>query len=320
MELFGFLSAAELLPIMVFAAIMAGTFLLLSTISNRNSQAEDRLEKIGRPKSLADLEASTLESRQRFGALKEAFSNLGAAMEPQNELEKNTLRLDLANAGFRHESAPAVFQGVRLASLAFFTIPAGLFFFVSYGMTLKAAQYVIILGGLGFFIPKWVLGYLKKTRQQEVFLTLPDALDLLVVCVESGLGLDAAMRKVTDEMKGHAKVISEEFALANLQLQMGRPRREVLHDLGVRTGVDDVKALAAILIQADRFGASIAQALRVQSDSMRTRRRQIAEEKAAKTAVKLIFPLVLFIFPAVFVVLVGPAAILIKRNLLDRDT
>jgi tight adherence protein C len=124
------------------------------------------------------------------------------------------------------------------------------------------------------------------------------------------------MRKVTDEMKTHAKIISEEFALANLQLQMGKGRREVLHDLGVRTGVDDMKALAAILIQADRFGSSIAQALRVQSDSMRVRRRQIAEEKAAKTAVQLIFPLVLFIFPAIFVVLVGPAAIQIQRGLL----
>jgi tight adherence protein C len=138
----------------------------------------------------------------------------------------------------------------------------------------------------------------------------------MVVCVESGLGLDAAMRKVTDEMRSHARVLADEFALANLQLQMGRPRREVLHDLGVRTGVDDMRSLAAILIQADRFGASIATALRVQSDSMRTRRRQIAEEKAAKTAVQLIFPLVLFIFPGIFVVLVGPAAVQISKKLL----
>jgi tight adherence protein C len=177
---------------------------------------------------------------------------------------------------------------------------------------------VVVIGGLGFYLPSIGLWYLRTTRQKEIFLTLPDALDLMVVCVESGLGLDAAMRKVTDEMKGHARVIAEEFALANLQLQMGRPRREVLHDLGVRTGVDDVRSLAAILIQADRFGASIGQALRVQSDSMRTRRKQIAEEKAAKTAVQLIFPLVLFIFPGIFVVLVGPAAINIKRQLLKQ--
>src|SRR5689334_22631546 len=140
----------------------------------------------------------------------------------------------------------------------------------------------------------------------------------MVVCVESGLGLDAAMRKVCDEMKDHAKVMTEEIGLANFQLQIGRPKREVLHDLGVRTGVDDVKSLAAILIQADRFGSSVAQALRVQSDSMRTRRRQLAEEKAAKTAVHMIFPLVLFIFPGIFVVLVGPAAISIMNQLLTK--
>jgi len=141
----------------------------------------------------------------------------------------------------------------------------------------------------------------------------------MVVCVESGLGLDAAMRKVCDEMKGHAKVLCEEIGLANLQLQMGRPKREVLHDLGVRTGVDDVKSLAAILIQADRFGSSVAQALRVQSDSMRTRRRQLAEEKAAKTAVQMIFPLVMFIFPGIFVVLVGPAALAIANQMLKNQ-
>ena len=113
-------------------------------------------------------------------------------------------------------------------------------------------------------------------------------------------------------------IISEELAIANFQLQMGRPRREVLHELGVRTGVDDLRSLAAILIQADRFGSSIAQALRVQSDSMRTRRSQLAEERAAKTAVKLIFPLVLFIFPGIFVILVGPAAITMVRDLFPR--
>jgi tight adherence protein C len=110
-------------------------------------------------------------------------------------------------------------------------------------------------------------------------------------------------------MKRTARIIAEEFSLSNFQLQMGRPKAEVLHELGQRTGVDDLRSLAAILIQADKFGSSVAQALRVQSDSMRVRRRQLAEEKAAKTAVKLIFPLVIFIFPGIFVVLVGPAAI-----------
>ena len=210
-----------------------------------------------------------------------------------------------------------IYQGLRIVCIALFLVPTGGIMLYMDGFTQKALMYIVILGGIGFYLPQivlWLTG--QQLGKKQIFLTLPDALDLLVVCVEAGLGLDAAMRKVTEEMKDHAKVICEEFALSNLQLQMGRPRREVLHDLGVRTGVDDMKALAAILIQADRFGSSIAQALRVQSDSMRVRRRQIAEEKAAKTAVQLIFPLVLFIFPAIFVVLVGPAAIQIQRGLL----
>jgi tight adherence protein C len=191
-------------------------------------------------------------------------------------------------------------------------------FLPKYGLTVQALKPIVLITGVGFYLPAVVLWFIRSKRQEEIFLSLPDALDLLVVCVESGLGLDAAMRKVCDEMKGHAKVICEELSLCNFQLQMGRPRREVLHDLGVRTGVDDVRSLAAILIQADRFGSSIAQALRVQSDSMRTRRKQLAEEKAAKTAVQLIFPLVMFIFPGIFVVLVGPAAISIINVMMKK--
>ena len=136
--------------------------------------------------------------------------------------------------------------------------------------------------------------------------------------MEAGLGLDAGMRRVSEELADSAPEVCEELNLCNMQLQMGRPRRDVLHELGIRTGVDDMKALAAILIQADKFGSSIAQALRVQSDSMRLRRSQLAEEKAQQTAVKMIFPLVLFIFPGIFVVLVGPAAIMMMNNLLNQ--
>ena len=316
MNLFAFLTLDEMTPLFVFAAIVAGTFWVLSMISSRNSQAEERLERIGRPKSLVEIEMSQLENKNKYAGLKDMFSNLGGAMEPQSELEKNSIRIKLANAGFRSEQAAGVFAGIRVVCLVGSLLPALFFFILKDGFTVKSIEYTVVFAGFGFYLPQIVLWQLRSQRQKEIFLTLPDALDLLVVCVESGLGLDAALRKVTEEMKNHAKTICEEFQLANLQLQMGRPRREVLHDLGVRTGVDDVRSLAAILIQADRFGSSIAQALRVQSDSMRTRRRQLAEEKAAKTAVQLIFPLVLFIFPAIFVVLVGPAAIQIQKNLL----
>jgi tight adherence protein C len=140
----------------------------------------------------------------------------------------------------------------------------------------------------------------------------------MVVCVEAGLGLDQALRKVAEEMGKSHKQIGEEFNIANSQLQFGRARSEVLQALGYRSGVDDLKQLASILIQADKFGSSVANALRVQSDSMRTKRRQMAEEKAAKTAVKMILPLVMFIFPGIFVVLVGPAAINMYRQLLSQ--
>ena len=307
-----------LLPMIVFGIIMAGTWWLLSLISQRNSQSEDRLDRIGRPKSLADIEISANPKSGGMTGMKKTLEGLGTGMAAsQSDLEKNSLRVKLANAGFRSESAPAIFQGLRLASLLLSLAPVALFALLRNGFTMTSMYLVVAGAGIGFYLPGIILAFLRKSRQKEIFLTLPDALDLMVVCVESGLGLDAAMRKVTDEMKGHAKTIAEEFALANLQLQMGRPRREVLHDLGVRTGVDDVRSLAAILIQADRFGSSIATALRVQSDSMRTRRKQMAEEKAAKTAVQLIFPLVLFIFPGIFVVLVGPAAINISKNLLN---
>ena len=253
---------------------------------------------------------------EKFTGLKDAASALGGALQPQSDLERNALRIKLANAGFRSESAASIYAGIKMASLVAFTLAGFVFFGLKSGLNMKSGQYILLCAGFGFYLPSIGLWWLKRTRQQAIFLCLPDALDLMVVCVESGLGLDAAMRKVNDEMRGHARVLSDEFALANLQLQMGRPRREVLHDLGVRTGVDDMRSLAAILIQADRFGASIATALRVQSDSMRTRRRQIAEEKAAKTAVQLIFPLVLFIFPGIFVVLVGPAAVQIANKLI----
>ena len=167
-------------------------------------------------------------------------------------------------------------------------------------------------------MPSLILGLMAKKRKQKVFLGLPDALDLMVVCVEAGLGIDQALRKVAEEMNKSHKEIGEEFSIANQQLQFGRTRAEVLQALGARSGVDDLKQLASLLIQADKFGSSVGQALRVQSDSMRTKRRQIAEEKAAKTAVKMIFPLVIFIFPGIFVVLVGPAAINMYRNLLTK--
>ncbi len=321
---FAFVGVADLIPLLVFAGIVLGIWSILSMISQRNSKAAERLSRISRPQSLAEIEDPKLAKKERFQGVVDTAKAFSKPLMPKTELEQNQLKIRLANAGFRSDSAVAVYLGIRVASLAFFFVLGLAIFLPLYNFEFNAetlpplAIRIVLITGVGFYLPVTVLWWIRRKRQEEIFLTLPDALDLLVVCVESGLGLDAAMRKVVDEMKNHAKIICEELSLANFQLQMGRPRREVLHDLGVRTGVDDVKSLAAILIQADRFGSSIAQALRVQSDSMRTRRKQIAEEKAAKTAVQMIFPLVLFIFPGIFVVLVGPAAIQIMEVMLKK--
>ena len=309
---------AAVVPFVVFAAFIMATFAVLSMISQRNSRAQDRLSRLSRPQSMGEIDITTSKKDERMKGLVATAKSLAKPLMPQTELETSTLRMELSYAGFRSDSSVAVYAGIRFGLLLATLVVSFAVFVPQYGMNFNGLKWVIMITGIGFYLPKLVLWYLKKKRQQSIFLSLPDALDLLVVCVESGLGLDAGMRKVCEEMSDHAPVIADELNLCNFQMQMGRPRREVLHDLGVRTGVDDLRSLSAILIQADRFGSSIAQALRVQSDSMRTRRKQIAEEKAAKTAVQLIFPLVLFIFPGIFVVLVGPAAILIMQNMLNK--
>jgi tight adherence protein C len=311
-----FVGFTDLIPYLVFGCFVCGVWGVLSIISQRNSRAQERLARLSRPASLAEIGLPASKGEERMQGFMDTAKALSKPLMPQTELEQSAVKTTLANAGFRSDSALAVYMGVRFATLLLFFLIGAVCFLPKYGLTLKGMQWLVIITGIGFYLPQIVLWWLKRKRQLAIFLQLPDALDLLVVCVESGLGLDAAMRKVCDEMEDHAKVIAAELSLCNFQMQVGRPRREVLHDLGVRTGVDDVRSLAAILIQADRFGSSIAQALRVQSDSMRTRRRQIAEEKAAKTAVQLIFPLVLFIFPGIFVVLVGPAAISIMQTML----
>jgi tight adherence protein C len=309
----------DVAPLLVCAGIIGAIWLFLSAISSRNSKAEKRLDRFNKgPQTVAEI-TEPADSRSRYdkmqGILEKAMA-FSKPLMPKTELEQSKMRVKLANAGFRSEKAVSVFMGIKFIFLITMAALGFLLFVPGNGLNFGSLKWVALFVIIGMWGPNVLLWWLRRKRMQAIFLTLPDALDLMVVCVESGLGLDAAMRKVTDEMKVHAPVICEELAIANFQLQMGRPRRDVLHDLGVRTGVDDVRSLAAILIQADRFGSSVAQALRVQSDSMRTRRKQLAEEKAAKTAVTLIFPLVLFIFPGIFVVLVGPAAIQISTHLI----
>jgi len=296
----------------IFVGISAGVWAVLSMFTEKDSRASERLQE------LRDGGRKPVQEKGGMGnAIQAAAPALSKALAPKTELEQNELKVRLANAGYSTPTASTLFLAMKTIFLCIGLFLGGIVGVWHSGLTLTAAQALFMGGGLGFYLPEIFVRLKASGRKGRIFLSMPDSLDLLVVCVEAGLGLDAAMRRVAEELSESAPDICSEFATANMQLQMGRPRREVLHELGVRTGVDDVKALSTILIQADRFGSSVAQALRVQSESMRTKRSQLAEEKAAQTAVKMIFPLVLFIFPGIFVVLVGPAAILMIRNLLN---
>ena len=303
------ISLHRLVPLALFGAVAAGVWWLLDMLVAARPRAEERLDEFNSPQNRRKDGLATKKSMPFRDALAKASPRLAAPLQPKTAEEAGKLKSKLAQAGFRGENAVSMFLSLKFAALLVGTLIGGGAALFGQQTTDRQLINAVGIAGVMFYIPSMVLWFLTKKRKDSIFYGLPDALDLLVVCVEAGLGLDQAMRKVSEEMKKTCATVSEEFGLCNFQLQMGRPRTEVLHELGSRTGVDDLRSLAAILIQADKFGSSIAQALRVQSDAMRTKRRQLAEEKAAKTAVKLIFPLVIFIFPAIFVVLVGPAAI-----------
>jgi len=305
----------KLMPLAIFGLFAVVAWWMLSLIAGKRTRAVERLDELRDPTSRRRDEKGKKGEGTMSRMLASATPAFAKPLQPKTELEMGRLKLRLSIAGFRGENAVSVLLGLKFAGLIAGLFLCGAPMLLMNGATQDNLMYIVLIGGLLFYLPDIVVWFIARNRKDQIFMTLPDALDLLVVCVEAGLGLDQAMRKVSEEMKKVARVICEEFSMCNFQLQMGRNRADVLHELGLRTGVDDLRSLAAILIQADKFGSSIAQALRVQSDSMRTRRRQLAEEKAAKTAVKLIFPLVIFIFPGIFVVLVGPAAITMVREM-----
>ena len=308
-----------LLPYAVFGTFAAGAWLLLEQLGGRaRPRVVERLDEFRNPeirkKRLAD-ETLVKKSDSVTRVLAKASPTLAAPLQPKTELEANQLKLRLAQAGFRGDAAVNMFLGLKIAGLVFGFLSSGVTLLALARYDQNAIMIAISWAGICFYIPDAVVMFITRGRKEQIFLGLPDALDLMVVCVEAGLGLDAALRKVAEEMSNSYRVLASEFQLANFQMQVGKTRSEVWHELGARSGVEDLRQLATILIQAEKFGTSVAHALRTQSDSMRTRRRQMAEEKAAKTAVKLIFPLVIFIFPGIFVVLVGPAAITMIREM-----
>jgi tight adherence protein C len=236
-------------------------------------------------------------------AVIDALKRIGNVV-PRPSTEMGKLQKKLVTAGYRNHEAVAIFFGIRLGFalllLAIFTSPI----VVHPNVALSLAGC-----GIGYLVPGMALGRMARRRQHRIRLGLPDALDLLVVSVEAGLGLDQAIQRVGEELEFAHPDLSDELRLINLELRAGKGRADALRNLADRTGVDDIVSLVAMLVQTDKFGTSVAQSLRVHSETVRTKRRQRAEEAAAKTGVKMVFPLVFCIFPAIWVVTIGPAAI-----------
>jgi len=232
-----------------------------------------------------------------------AFKRLGD-VAPRSASERGKLQKRLIAAGYRGHEALIVFFGIRLGfalvAFALFTLP--IFVKPNFFIALVACL-------LGYVLPSMLLARLAKRRQHRMRLGLADVLDLLVVSVEAGLGLDQALQRVGQELSFAHPDLCDELRLINLELRAGKARSEALHNLAERTGVDDIASLVAMLVQTDKFGTSVAQSLRVHSETVRTKRRQRAEEAAAKTGVKMVFPLVFCIFPAIWIVTIGPAVI-----------
>ncbi|HSG47928.1 MAG TPA: type II secretion system F family protein [Longimicrobiales bacterium] len=259
----------------------------------------------------ADAAARRARERSRFQDL---LQYLGEGLERRGG-EWSRLRRKLIWAGYREPRAVPIFLGMRFGATGILGI-YGLLMGEAAEMT---AGYILFTAAFGlftgWFLPGFLLSMRVTRRQKEIQRALPDAVDLLVICVEAGLGLNQALVRVAQEIRHVSRIMTAELSLTNMAIRAGTPRDQALMDLSERTGVPDIRSLATMVIQTERFGTSIAHSLRVHAETMRTKRRQRAEEAAAKTTIKMIFPLAICIFPALFVVILGPAIISIVQTL-----
>ena len=300
----------------IFIAVFALFFALSTLVSNRKSREEKRLDKLSGQTETVAVDAE----RPRFlsGRQDTLAAKLSRPLEKLKALDeqgtRSKMRLKLVRAGYRTDLAlynylaakilvPILLIGIYLISRIFYTFAA------------EMLLAILFLALLGYFTPNIWVWLMTLARKERLFKGLPDALDLMVVCVEAGLGLDMTFKRVGDEIRPMCSDLSDEFLLTNLEVRAGRSREDAFKNMSIRCDVLEINNLMTVLAQTSRFGTSLATALRVHADAMRTKRHQMAEETAAKATVKLIFPLVLFIFPAIFVVLIGPGAIQIVKHL-----
>jgi tight adherence protein C len=290
--------------------VMMGAYWLLA---RPQSAATERLKKLGQ-RSAAPASVTLLPDSERPVA-----DLAGRVLSPLDRLvppsaaDVQKLHRQLMQAGFRSNDAPMIFRAIHLGAMVGFPMLVTVACSAMARPLSSAVLWILFAFVVGFFLPRYVLKRMIGSRQQLIRWGLADALDLMVISIEAGLGLNAAMLKVASELKEVHPDVSEEFELANLEIRVGREREEALRNLAERTGVEDLRSLVAMLIQTDKFGTSIARAIRAFSDSLRTKRRQRAEQAAQKAAVKLLFPLACFLFPTLFIASLGPAAI----NLID---
>ncbi len=307
-----------IITLSTFAFIMLAVMGVYWTMFRPASAGTQRLRRMGETEGQGlSVNGGTLSVSAPDDGMAAVLAERVAAplsrLAPPSAAEAKKLQRQLMQAGYRAPNAPAVYRAIQLVTLAVLPGMVALACALLARPLSSALTWILFAFLAGFFLPRYVLNKMIKGRQQRVRWGLADALDLMVVSIEAGLGLNAALVRVGEELKDVHFDISEEFELTNLEIRVGRERDEALRNLAERTGVDDLRSLVAMLIQADRFGTSIARAVRVYADSLRTKRRQRAEQAAQKAAVKLLMPLACFLFPTLFIAILGPAAL----NLMD---
>lgn len=313
------MNEVTLIPILVFFALLFA-FLSVYLFFRKKQKTEEIISKID--KYVTPERSSNPNFHAAESSLQQFFAGimtwLSRYTKPKNEEELSRRRKLMAMAGYRRPINLVIFYGAKVFMAM--VLPASILVIkFLFGMHFDRNILIILLvlfALLGYFGPNLWIHLMIAGRQEKIREGFPDALDLMVVCVEAGMGLDQAIKKISDEMKLSHRVISDEFGLMNLEMRAGRSRQDAMRNLAARTGVDDVKSLVTLLLQTDRFGTSVAQALRVHAATMRTKRRQRAEERAAKLPVKMLFPLICFILPCIFIVIVGPAIIRIYRSII----
>ena len=300
-----------IITISTFICIALGVMAIYWLMFRPVSATANRLQELAEPQAILP---TTIESDATTNFAERLSEPLGKLV-PTSAANAKKLQMRLMQAGYRSHSAPAVYRATQvLLVFAFPALIALTWLFLA--KPLSGAKLPLLFAiGAGIILPRFMLTRMIAGRKLRITWGLADALDLMVISMEAGLGLNAAMVKVCDELKGVHPDISKEFEMANLEIRVGRERSEALRNLADRSGVEDLNSLVGMLIQADRFGTSIARAVRVYSDSLRTKRRQRAEQAAQKAAFKLLLPLGALLFPTMFIVILGPALLNISDML-----